>query len=86
MYSQGIALHPENPWLYRHRGHRYISVRELDRALQVPLRKRLPDVAVARTRQRDQAFGPFVEPRLGELGAAAMLVGAIRAREPIAKP
>jgi tetratricopeptide (TPR) repeat protein len=33
VYSRGIALHPENPWLYRHRGHRYISVRELDRAV-----------------------------------------------------
>ena len=32
VYSRGIALHPNNPWLYRHRGHRYISVRELDRA------------------------------------------------------
>jgi tetratricopeptide (TPR) repeat protein len=32
VYSRGIAMHPENPWLYRHRGHRYISVRELDRA------------------------------------------------------
>ena len=32
VYSRGIALHPDNPWLYRHRGHRYISVRELDRA------------------------------------------------------
>ncbi len=33
VYSRGIALHPENPWLYRHRGHRYISVRELDNAI-----------------------------------------------------
>ena len=32
-YSKGIALHPENPWLYRHRGHRYITVRELDNAI-----------------------------------------------------
>ena len=32
VYSRGIALYPENAWLYRHRGHRYISVRELDRA------------------------------------------------------
>jgi tetratricopeptide (TPR) repeat protein len=32
VYSRGIALHPDNPWLYRHRGHRHISVRELDRA------------------------------------------------------
>jgi Asp-tRNA(Asn)/Glu-tRNA(Gln) amidotransferase A subunit family amidase/tetratricopeptide (TPR) repeat protein len=33
VYSRGIALHPSNPWLYRHRGHRFISVRELDRAI-----------------------------------------------------
>ena len=33
MYSRGIALYADNPWLYRHRGHRYISVRELDRAI-----------------------------------------------------
>ena len=32
VFSRGIALYPDNPWLYRHRGHRYISVRELDRA------------------------------------------------------
>ena len=33
IYSRGIALHPDNPWLYRHRGHRYITIRELDRAI-----------------------------------------------------
>jgi tetratricopeptide (TPR) repeat protein len=33
VYTRGIALHPDNPWLYRHRGHRYISVRELDHAI-----------------------------------------------------
>ena len=32
VYSRGIGLYPENAWLYRHRGHRYLSVRELDRA------------------------------------------------------
>jgi tetratricopeptide (TPR) repeat protein len=32
VYTRGIALYPNNAWLYRHRGHRYISVRELDRA------------------------------------------------------
>ena len=32
VYSRGIALYPENAWLLRHRGHRYVSVRELDRA------------------------------------------------------
>lgn len=33
VYSRGVMLYPDNPWLYRHRGHRYISVRELDRAI-----------------------------------------------------
>ncbi len=28
IYTRGIALYPDNPWLYRHRGHRYISVRD----------------------------------------------------------
>ncbi|MCA0376033.1 MAG: tetratricopeptide repeat protein [Gemmatimonadetes bacterium] len=33
VYSRGIALYPDNPWLYRHRGHRYISVRDFDAAV-----------------------------------------------------
>lgn len=33
VYTKGIELHPENPWMYRHRGHRYISVREFDNAI-----------------------------------------------------
>jgi tetratricopeptide (TPR) repeat protein len=33
VYTRGIDLHPDNPWLYRHRGHRYISVRDLHRAI-----------------------------------------------------
>jgi tetratricopeptide (TPR) repeat protein len=33
IYTRGLALHPDNPWMLRHRGHRYISVRELDRAI-----------------------------------------------------
>lgn len=33
VYTRGIEQYPDNPWLYRHRGHRYISVRELDRAI-----------------------------------------------------
>jgi cytochrome c-type biogenesis protein CcmH/NrfG len=28
MFSRGIAMHPDNPKFYRHRGHRYISVRQ----------------------------------------------------------
>ncbi len=33
VFSRGVAIHPTDPWLYRHRGHRYISVRDLDRAI-----------------------------------------------------
>jgi tetratricopeptide (TPR) repeat protein len=32
-YSQGIAIHPANPKLYRHRGHRYISTYQFDKAI-----------------------------------------------------
>ncbi len=32
VYTRGIAIHPGNAWLYRHRGHRYITVRDLPRA------------------------------------------------------
>ncbi|MDP9177069.1 MAG: tetratricopeptide repeat protein [Gemmatimonadota bacterium] len=33
VYTRGLSIHPQNPWLYRHRGHRYITVREFDRAI-----------------------------------------------------
>ncbi len=33
IYTRGIALHPDNAWLYRHRGHRFISVREFGNAI-----------------------------------------------------
>lgn len=33
IYSKGIEKHPNYPKLYRHRGHRYISVREFDKAI-----------------------------------------------------
>lgn len=33
VYTKGIALYPDNAWMYRHRGHRYISVRKLDAAI-----------------------------------------------------
>ncbi|HET9426223.1 MAG TPA: tetratricopeptide repeat protein [Gemmatimonadaceae bacterium] len=33
VYTRGIASHPDNPWMYRHRGHRYISIRDFDRAI-----------------------------------------------------
>jgi len=33
VFSEGIAKHPGDARFYRHRGHRYISIRELDRAI-----------------------------------------------------
>lgn len=33
IFTGGIAQHPDDPRLYRHRGHRYISVRDFDRAI-----------------------------------------------------
>jgi tetratricopeptide (TPR) repeat protein len=32
-FSAGIERHPDDPRLYRHRGHRYITIREFDRAI-----------------------------------------------------
>ncbi|HWM28220.1 MAG TPA: tetratricopeptide repeat protein [Woeseiaceae bacterium] len=34
IFSEGIARHPDDARMYRHRGHRYISVREFDRAIE----------------------------------------------------
>ena len=33
VYTKGIALHPQNALFYRHRGHRFISTRQFDRAV-----------------------------------------------------
>jgi tetratricopeptide (TPR) repeat protein len=33
MFSKGIAAHPADPRMYRHRGHRYITIRQFDRAV-----------------------------------------------------
>jgi len=33
LYTRGITSHPNHALLYRHRGHRYISVREFDKAV-----------------------------------------------------
>ncbi len=33
IYANGIELHPEDARLYRHRGHRFISTRQLDQAI-----------------------------------------------------
>ncbi|MGI9260551.1 MAG: tetratricopeptide repeat protein [Woeseiaceae bacterium] len=33
VFSEGVDKHPDDARMYRHRGHRYISIRELDRAI-----------------------------------------------------
>jgi len=48
IYTQGIKQHPKDARFYRHRGHRYITVREFDRAIAdleraAALRKGQPD-------------------------------------------
>ena len=34
VFSEGVAKHPADARMYRHRGHRWISVREFDRAIE----------------------------------------------------
>jgi len=34
LYSEGIKKHPNDPRFYRHRGHRYISTRQYDKAIK----------------------------------------------------
>ncbi len=33
IFTEGVARHPDEARMYRHRGHRYVSVRELDKAI-----------------------------------------------------
>jgi len=33
VFTKGLKQHPKSPELYRHRGHRYITVREFDKAI-----------------------------------------------------
>ena len=57
--------------------------RGLGRAAAVALQQRLADVAVARAGQRDQAVGALGEPVAPDFGAAAILVVAIGAGQPV---
>ena len=63
MYTRGIANHPNNPRLYRHRGHRFITTRQFDRAIAdfdkaVSLIKGTPDEI-----EPDGAPNPTGKPR-----------------------
>jgi tetratricopeptide (TPR) repeat protein len=62
-FSKGLALHPKSYKLYRHRGHRYVTVREFDRAVAdyeraVALIKGVPDEV-----EPDGAPNKFGKPR-----------------------
>ena len=63
MFAKGVALHPDNPRFYRHRGHRYITTRQFDRAIAdfdkaVALIKGTPDEI-----EPDDAPNPTGKPR-----------------------
>ncbi|HKJ02726.1 MAG TPA: tetratricopeptide repeat protein [Longimicrobiales bacterium] len=56
IYGYALTLHPDDARLYRHRGHRYVSVRELDAAI-ADFRR-----AVALTRGRPDEVEPDGQP------------------------
>lgn len=63
MFSKGVVAHLNNPKMYRHRGHRYISTRQFDRAIAdfekaVSLIKGTPDEI-----EPDGAPNPTGKPR-----------------------
>jgi tetratricopeptide (TPR) repeat protein len=63
MFTKGIAQHPNDARMYRHRGHRYITVRQFDRAIAdfdkaVSLIKGKPDEI-----EPDGAPNPSGKPR-----------------------
>ncbi len=48
IFTEGVRKHPDDPRMYRHRGHRYITVRRFDEAVQdlqraAHLMARIPD-------------------------------------------
>lgn len=82
VYTRGIALHPDNPWLYRHRGHRYITARELDHAISDFERAReltrgKPDQVEpdGQPNARNQPIGTLQSNILYHLGLAYYLKG-----------
>ena len=90
VYTRGIAIHPVNPWLYRHRGHRYISVREFDNALadfQVAARliQRIPDQVEAdgQPNARNMPIGTLHSNIWYHLGLTHYLRGEFDAAIPV---
>ena len=59
--------------------------RVLLRTRRVALQQRLTDVAVPRAGERDQSVRAFLEPASRQFGVAPVLVGPVRARQPLAQ-
>lgn len=90
VYGRGVALYPDNPWLYRHRGHRYISVRELDPAIADLERATLlvagtPDVVEpdGQPNARNQPIGTLHSNIAYHLGLAYYLKGDFARAVPV---
>ena len=83
-YTRGLEAHPDSFRLLRHRGHRYISVRELDAAIAdlsraASLIEGVPDEVEedgAPQPLRSTAFDESLQHLLS-LGTRAVLVGAL---------
>ena len=62
VYTRALAKHPDDARLYRHRGHRYITVRELDKARRRPHAGRAARGGTARrARARLRPLAPAVD-------------------------
>ena len=90
VYTRGIALHPRNPWLYRHRGHRYITVREFDHAIAdleraTALVEGTPDVVEpdGQPNPRNQPIGTLHSNIAYHLGLAYYLKGDFARAVPV---
>ena len=82
VYTRGLEIHPEDPWLYRHRGHRYITVRRLDDAIRDfekarQLVRGKPDVVEpdGQPNPRNQPIGTLQSNIMYHLGLAYYLKG-----------
>ncbi len=56
LFSKGIEVHPKNPKFYRHRGHRYLTTRQIDKAI-LDFRK-----AAALTKNQPDEIEPDGQP------------------------
>ena len=82
VYSRGLAQHPDDAWMLRHRGHRWISVRAFDRAVDDLARaERLvegkPDIVEpdGQPNERNQPIGTLHSNIRYHLGLAHYLRG-----------